>query len=311
VSSGLTTTELTDIVIILALVAIALAFLLLVIRRLRERKATLLHELRDNPRLVSDRAYNRLAMARREASLLASQGGDTSRATEQLAQAQAAFDARQFDRSYELAQSAHESLVLARQRGPLAPPSGTHAVASPVVAAPGPTPATAPSPAPPPAADAPRIPKNRAESQFQLRLLDEALARPHSAGDAAEQSARAFASQAHCAFDAGDFTEAFRLALKARRTIGDGVEALAPAPGRAAPLPTSGSGGGRRPADPIRSAETVAAAERCPSCGHPNLPDDTFCRGCGTPRTPIACPNCGAARTPIDTFCGRCGQRYD
>jgi hypothetical protein len=259
--------------------------------------------------VMSDRAFNRLAMARREAALLAGQGVDVGRAREQLAQAQAAFDTRQFDRAYELAQSAHESMIASRQRAPLASPPSAPGPATAAAAAPA-----SPSPLPPlraapvAAPETPRIPKNRAESQFQLRLLDEALSRPRPGDGSAVEGAQALATQAHRSFDGGDYTEAFRLALKARRQLGEGVEALAPSPTRApAPPPAEGP---RNAPDPLRSAEAVATAQRCPSCGYPTLPDDAFCRGCGTPRTPTACPSCGAARTPTDTFCGRCGTRY-
>jgi len=313
-----TTLSIYEIIAIIAvLVVIVIGFALLVLRRLREQKAKLLHELNEPPRLRSDRAFNRIAMARREASLMNNQGSDVSRALEELARAQAAFDRRQFDQAYELAQTAHESMVAARQRGPIRSSqslfptqSSAPAVAPPPAPPVGPqppSPGAAPSPPPP---EGGRIPKNRAESQFQLRLLAEAMARPRPAGGSALQSAAALAQSAHSAFDRGDYTEAFRLALKARRQLGESVESLPLTPTRSPAPPSTTEAGGKVP-DALSSAEDVATAERCPSCGYPTLAADAFCRGCGAPRGPMTCPTCGAERAVADTFCGRCGTRFE
>ncbi|HYB79699.1 MAG TPA: hypothetical protein VEG66_08095 [Thermoplasmata archaeon] len=73
----------------------------------------------DRPELRYDRAFNRIAMARREAELLASSGVDVSSANNLIAAAQGALDTHDLDRAYESAQSAHEALVAARRSGPL------------------------------------------------------------------------------------------------------------------------------------------------------------------------------------------------
>jgi Double zinc ribbon len=293
---------------------------LFAIKRLRTRKAQLLHELAANPRHAGDRAFNRLEMARRELAILSRQGADTSRARELIAQAQAAFDLRQFPKAYELAQSAHEALVHARQTGTL--PNGGAAprppTASPTPAArgtPGPvgsTDAGAPlSPAAPVATVAgapPRLAPNRAESQFQIRLLDADLAAARSSQGSPSMVATATAlrSQAQGAFDREQYTDALRFALRGRRELGGKVEALAMTPGAtAADVPT-----GAVPTDPSTTAERAASGSRCPQCSYPTRADDAFCRGCGRPLVPTACAKCGASRSPTDTFCGKCGQPF-
>jgi hypothetical protein len=302
----LTPTEIVAVAVIVVLAVVVAGLLLYLIRRLRQRRDKLLGELRDRPELVQDRAFNRLAMARREAEILARQGTDVTRARDLIAQAQGAFDLRNYDRAYEAAQQAHESLVHARQAAPLrretAPtssPNASNTPAVPVVAA--------ASPAPP--APTPGIPKNRAESQFQLRLLDADLegARADRPRSAALREAARIRTQAGAAFDRGDFTEAFRLALKGRRALGAPVEGLPPR-GSAG----STSAGTETPAfpDATLTAERVAGADRCRECGYPALAGDTFCRGCGIPRTPVTCDQCGAARKPTDAFCGGCGARF-
>ncbi|MCI4373054.1 MAG: zinc ribbon domain-containing protein [Thermoplasmata archaeon] len=294
---------LTLIAITVILVVAVLAIFLVVRNRLRARRDQILVELGSKPALVQDRAFNRLAMARQEAQVLARTGTDTSRALELIAQSQGAFDTHQFAHSYELAQSAHEALVNAHGRtapldGVIAPRPGAKVRAPPS----SPSSAT-PNLAPP--APAP-LPRNRVESQFQLRLLEQEVAtarsdRPRQGGTL---EAIKLQGEAQTAFEQGNFTDAFRLALRARRSLGGKVESLAAAPRFPTAVPGSG------PLDPASAAEQVAAANRCPNCGYPTLPNDTFCRGCGTQRVASTCPSCGNSRGPADTFCGRCGAQF-
>jgi hypothetical protein len=305
-----------EVVVFVVILAIVLVGLFLwMSRHLRQRKAKILSELADKPELNQDRAFNRLAMARRESEILAGQGVDVRRAQELIAESQGAFDTRQYDRSYRVAQSAHEALVNARTQGARVaggPPLASGGPGALTSSGSGPLPSSSGSPPPSARPSEPAIPKNRAESQFQLRVLHDELSAvtgsraksPNVAG------AKVLADQAQTAFDKGDFNEAFRLALRGRRTLGGTLESLAPSPGAglaAARLSANPNGG---PPDAIQTADTLASAERCPDCGYPSLAGDEFCRGCGRPRTPVVCPSCGAARVADEAFCGRCGARF-
>jgi hypothetical protein len=304
------------VIVAVVLVVGVLAVFFYLSSRLKRRRDQILSELQDKPELVQDRAFNRLAMARREAALVGRTGTDISRPRELIAQSQAAFDLGQFPRAYELAQSAHEALVAARGRstatGPIPgshpPPTTPVRSASVSTAAPAVISSTAGvSSSAPVASPAAPIPRNRVESHFQLGLLETELDtarrdRP-SAGPTLE--ATALRNQSQAAFDRGDFTESFRLALRARRALGGHIESLAASPSSAraaVSVPV--------PVDPQGVAEQTASAGRCPQCGYPTSTSDAFCRGCGTPREATTCPGCGAARTPSDTFCGRCGTRF-
>ncbi|MGA8303951.1 MAG: zinc ribbon domain-containing protein [Thermoplasmata archaeon] len=292
------------------LVVIFVGFLLFAIQRLRRRKAQLLSELKDSPRLNSDRAFNRLEMARREAEILARQGTESSRARELIAQSQSALDLRQFDRAYELAQSAHEALVAARQ-GTTLP---AYPASAPVRAGGGPPttvgtgnplPSVAAHPAANPPISAPAPARNRMESQFEMRLLDSELetARQSRGSDPATLAGAALQTKAQAAFAAGQYAEALGFALKGRRGLGGKVEAVPPTPGAVTKTREESL-------DPALAAEKAAGSARCPSCGYPTTADDVFCRGCGAPRVPTACPKCGTPRAPTDTFCGRCAERF-
>ncbi len=287
------------------LIIVFVAVLLYAIQRLRRRKTQLLDELKNSPRLNADRAFNRLEMARREADILGRQGTDLTRARELIAQSQSALDLRQFERSYELAQSAHESLVTSRFGPRTAVPLPSQELLIPRTTTRPPPGAASSSSLPPPAQTG--LPRNRMESQFEMRLLASDLepAKQTRPSDPATLAGIDLQEKARKAFVAEQYTEALRFALKGRRGLGGNVESVAPGPG---PRPTTDGGVIR--ADPAQAAENAASGSRCPDCGYPTTPDDVFCRGCGAPRGPGSCPRCRTPRTPADTFCGRCGERF-
>jgi len=315
--AGLTGFEIVTLVFVVVLGVVVVGLLLYLIRRLKSRQAKLLSELDDRPQASQDRAFNRLAMARREAGFLGGQGVNVQRAQELIAEGQGAFDTHHYDRAYQLAQSAHEALVTARQQGSRSTGSalgsgGTAPLPSHATTEGGPAPPSAStgSTAEPPSR--PSIPKNQAESQFQIRLLTEELAAlpGRRAREPDALQAADWKRQASQAFAQGNYTDAFRFALKGRRALGGPLETLPP-PGTA-PLPasaTTGNGTGAAP-DVTSTAETVAGGERCPECGYPTQAGDSFCRGCGRPHRPMTCPTCGAARGADEPFCGRCGARF-
>ncbi|HYA10867.1 MAG TPA: zinc ribbon domain-containing protein [Thermoplasmata archaeon] len=293
--------------LLLAIGVIAVAAVMLAVfhllRSYRQRRLNALRGGAANPTFAADRAYNRLALARREADLLEAQGTDVDRARQLIDLANRSLTARDADRAYELAQAAHETLVQAR-RDPLR----SRAAAADGAGAPSPTPTppVVPSAAPTTAAT-PAVAKNRAEAQFQLRLFEQDLVTAGKDAPGAQPSApaREMYVQAHAAFDRADYAEAFRLSLRGRRRVGGHVESLGP------PTPSPSAGDGRvSAANPATAAEEVAAQDRCPSCGHPTVAGDTYCRGCGAVRASATCAACGAPRAPNDQFCGRCGQRY-
>ncbi len=311
--------------IIVVLVAIALGVMLYALRRLKARRAQLLSQLQESPELVEDRAFNRLRMANSEADILQRQGTDVSRARTLLNSAQEAFDQHNYPSALSRAQSAHETLVSLRHGASL-PSSrigeGPGLGASPI----GSLRTTGSAPARPsidpsptlssmrvrsrdssPSMDSPTAPpRNRAESRFQISVLTDEIsqARLTRAQDPSVAESEVLRAQASSAYDRAEYTEALRLALKARRRIGGRLETLPPT--------NSPSGGGdgslsSSPGSEVDVAERTAESARCPQCGAPLTPADKFCRGCGTPRAERSCPRCQQLAQPGDTFCGNCG----
>jgi hypothetical protein len=301
----------------IVLTAVLLVVAFYAMRHLRRRRERLREKREDDPAVASDRAFNRLAMARTEADLLERQGVDVAQARQLIGLAESSFGTRQFNRAFDLAQSAHNTLVAARKAPKSAPPAQPPAPATPSPAAAPfrptvPLPAAGPNDRDLPAPTVSKVPKNRAESHFELGLLERDLEtarreRPKQSGTKKGEATRV---EAQAAYDRADYTEAFRLALKGRREVGGRVETLAPGPVRAVDASSKGAEAPLTSDTPAQVAETVAAAERCPQCGHPTQSSDAFCRGCGTPRVPATCPKCGAPRLATDSFCGTCGQKY-
>ena len=290
-------------------IALAAALLWILRRRLNARIAALRAQVGDSPEFTDDRSYNLLRIARSEAEVLARQGVDVQAAQEILAEADASLRRRDFDAALSAARRAHELLVRLRERpsvpnraastsrsmtsspdrrDPAATPNAPFADASP-----GPTASGGGDPAPP----APRLAKNRAESHFQIRLLREEIARgaPEASPAGAVAEAQRGADEAQRDYDAGEYTEALKVALRSRRKLGAPIESLPAPTTRIAPTPA---------AVPATSPSGTAP---CATCGRPLKSSDRFCRACGASRSPTTCPSCSTPLEPGDQYCAGCG----
>ena len=296
-----------SVVLELSIALVAAAFILLsgmfVLRRLKQRRSEVAGELERSRHYIEDRAYNQVRIARAEADVLAHRGVDVGAPRRQIEEAEAAAARRDPEEALRLARSAHESLLRLKDRPaaggapPVAsiPATGVRREAALTTGAAPPDP---PRPSP--------LPKNKAESRFQIKLLESDLA-----GSAAKSAAGEPAAEAHrllgeatAAYEQGDFTRALGLALRGRRRAGGRLETLGPAPGRAAPTPAVG---GPDPGGTVSGGTPPGSGAACPVCGAPLRPGDQFCRGCGTPRAATRCPSCGTPTVGADRFCGGCG----
>ena len=287
------------------------------IQRFRRRRLELLGDLAKSPVFADDRAHNQIRMARAELAVLQREGQAVPRAATLLDQAEAALARHENVEAVRLARNAHDLLVATRREGgspPSAPPAR-----SPVATPPPRVPAVAaaePRPGPlrdrtaelvagptsdgePGPAPADRPPKNRMEAHFQMTLLVDQL-RTAGAADPPPTGfgeAERLRGEAQGAYAAGEFTEALRLSLRARRLLGARLETLPPGrPASEGPIP------------PKEGRVPSASAGRCTQCGKPLRAEDQFCRSCGASQRPTACPRCQAPVASDDTFCGRCGS---
>lgn len=310
-----------EIGIVLAAIFVILIGLYLLNRYMKRRGPEL--ALREGRAILDDRSHNQIRLGRSAAERLSREGIDVSEATHLLDRAEVARKAGNLEMSIDLAGKAKDSLAAARSaNGPIGSASSSMASSRPATA--GPAAAAGSAAAAAPAApsilagaepelsngpvsaasvDAPvnRPPRNKMEAHFQLSLVQDELekARPEKGRTKVYKDADSLRAQAQSAYDAQDFTEALRLALKSRRTLGTRVEsfpvsAAAPA---AAPLT----------AEPGTAASQPTFGQKCPKCGRVAAANDQFCRACGAPIAPAVCAACGAPLLSGDRFCGKCG----
>lgn len=316
-----------EIGIVLAAIFVILTGLYLLNRYMKRRGPEL--ALREGKAILDDRSHNQIRLGRSAAERLAREGVDVSEATRLLDRAEVARQARSFEMSIELSSKAKDLLAGARTAaspsGPIATgaaagpgfpaaPRGTGVVTPPALSASsGPSPAVSAMPfaspgvANGPIADSPtespvnRPPRNKMEAHFQLSLVQDEIdqARGDKSRTRAFKDADALRTKAQAAYDAQDYTEALRLALKSRRTLGTRVEGLPVSPTMTAPAETT--------PEPGTAASQPAFGQKCAKCGRVASSSDQFCRGCGAPITPALCGACGAPLLAGDRFCGKCG----
>lgn len=102
--------------------------------------------------------------------------------------------------------------------------------------------------------------------------------------------AESLISDAEQEFDAGRYSKALSLAVKARRSLNKAAEADA--------IPLSPSA--------VREESAPWSDRACPSCRSMILPDDDFCSQCGAPARK-KCSQCGREPSKDDKFCRKCG----
>ncbi|HEV2231495.1 MAG TPA: zinc ribbon domain-containing protein [Thermoplasmata archaeon] len=297
-----------ELLLVVAVLTVGLLlFMVYFIRRAKERGRTLSGEIALARGQTEDRAHNQIRLARAEATILKRDGADVAGPERLLGEADAAIARQDFHHALQLSKTAHDALVAMRQRssgsavpaaerlpGSFGPRGLVDLTALPTTD--GPASSEGPGAGAPPA-----MPKNRLESHFQLELLSEELARAASEGrsDPALAESNRLAAEAKASEGRGDFTEALRIALKARRTLGGSIESL--------PLTRSVA-----PAPPSRTPSAGAAPPaRCARCGEALRASDAFCRACGAPRAAGSCPRCSAPLEPADRFCATCGSPVD
>ncbi len=329
VSTGTLDTEIG--VVIAAIFAVLVAVYLLY-RYLRRRGPEL--AARESKSVLDDRSYNQIRIGQAAADRLAQTGIDVTAAKELFRRAETARASGNYETSIELSKRGQDVLAAARSGGngmagslptvtlssvavprPAAggalrsstAPGYTAPPAAPVIA--GDT-ARAPEVGAPlePATDRP--PKNKMEAHFQLSVVQDELdqARSTKSRTKAFQDADSLRKQGQAAYDKQDFTEALRLALKSRRTLGTRVEAL---PVSVVPASATTPGGPVNAGTGAKNSGGVASpgasGPNCSQCGRTAAATDQFCRSCGAPITPAMCTNCGAPLVAGDRFCGKCG----
>ncbi|NLT38825.1 MAG: zinc ribbon domain-containing protein [Methanomassiliicoccus sp.] len=270
----------TLILIVAVVVAAAVAFLEL--RYLRTKK-----HVKVDQYLEQDDAYNAVTTTRAVAASLTKMGKDTSEADVIIYQAETAYDRREFVRCLELVGKAKTALKSCRDKDLLTAP-----VEEPMPADKDQTKEESKAV---PANECKKMPQNYLESKFIIdsvkSLLPDAFVEQREAGqkeiDIAQER-----------FDAGDYSEALKAALRAKRIISppapskDRIPNVATEVIKAQPAPKG-------------------SPSACVNCGAGMSPVDDFCPSCGTKAGLRICKGCQAVVTTEDMFCRRCGVKVD
>lgn len=126
-------------------------------------------------------------------------------------------------------------------------------------------------------------------AKFEISTAKDELEHADSSGSDASEAEKLVA-QAQREFEAGRYSKALSVAVKARRCLNEAAAADAIPLSRSAVREESGGGSDRE----------------CPSCRSMILPDDEFCSQCGAPSS-LKCPKCGREPGEGDKFCRKCG----
>ncbi len=321
---------------LVGVIALVVILLFSLSRYFRRRGGQL--ALRESRSVLDDRSFNQIRIARAAADGLERSGADVTQARALLDRADASRTRRDFAGSIESSKRAQEILaqahgadrgrpLAARPRVPSAPRlerrsvvAGATAEGLPPQGGPGgdgvpraerPTfpGASRTMEAERPLATAQRPPKNQLEARFEQNLLAEEIVRRRAerAKDPVVRAAERLGRDSQAAYDGNEYTEALRLALKGRRTLGVKIEGLpARGGGRIETQGTSEGSNGRvgGPATPRPEPEFGA---KCPQCGRIGAAPDRFCRDCGTTLAPAVCGRCSQPLLAGDRFCGTCG----
>ena len=126
-------------------------------------------------------------------------------------------------------------------------------------------------------------------AKFEIGTAKDELAGAKAAGGDVSE-AEQLVSTAQSEFEAGRYSKALSIAVKARRCLNEAVAADA--------IPLSPSG--------VKEEASFGAGRECPSCRSMLLPDDDFCSQCGAPSR-RKCQQCGREYGEGDKFCRKCG----
>jgi ribosomal protein L40E len=150
--------------------------------------------------------------------------------------------------------------------------------------------------------EARKMPKNYLESKFMICSVRNILAQSGSKekNAVAEENLR----QADERFQKEDYTEALKLALRAKRALDGGADSIGPMESK----PIAADAQVERL--PPQPKSLRGPSKSCVRCGASLTEGDVYCRKCGlkVDRSP-KCSRCGEKLAEDDIFCRKCGNQ--
>jgi hypothetical protein len=281
----------TEIIILVIAVLILAAVGYVQLRYIRNKKETRL-----SSSTQQDDAYNTVATTKAVASSLHQNGRDTKEADLLIYQAESAYERHEYDKCLHLCNEAKTALRNSREKdlmnAPAPPPEPKEekeakAEGSTVV----------------PATQAKKLPTNYLESKF---VIDTVKGMMNEAPEDKKAEAKGFCDEAEEHFEKESYTDALRMAMKAKRCLAGPSKPEASKSAAveriSAPEPASKPAASHAPVPTIRK-------EGCPKCGAEMSEDDVFCGACGSMKGERTCPSCSKKAAPEDAFCRKCGTK--
>ncbi len=281
-----------DKTILLAILAVVMVLVLYFELRVMRGRAK---EVR-RASLRKDEAHNALLTARSVMNVMEREGGDVGGARAIIERARIALDNGEYHRTLDLCDSAREELMRCRRSGASAPTSRREDdefdiddLAEEIV-----RPSDARRAEGGERYAGTKLPLNEGSgylsAKFEISTAKDELRQAADSGSDVSE-AEDILSQATREFEAGRYSKALSLAVKARRGLSESAAADT--------IPLS-------PSCVKEEAADAGEGWKCTSCRSMMLPDDEFCSQCGTPARG-KCPDCGREPGEGDRFCRKCG----
>jgi len=255
-------------------------------------------------RMTKDEAYNGIVTTRAVARVLREKGTDTSEAELLLLKAEGAYGRRDYLICKEAVEEAKMSLERSKSRvtEPSEPEESVPQIISDAEER-GLEAEEKVRESTPLFEEAKKLPENYLQSKFMISSVKSGLESLSSERETSE--AIGWLARAESSFKAGEYTDAFSQACKARKSLDTS--------------PLRDKAAGAVEVIEMEPPETEEAEERihepiemplrCSECGAELLEGDMFCAQCGAPvRRRIMCPSCGAEAREGDRFCRHCGS---
>ena len=242
-----------------------------------------------------DEAHNALLTTRSIMDVVRREGGDVTGARSIVDRARDAMNRREYRRVTELCEDARAELMKSRRTA--SPEVRSEADSGPFDIDDLAREIVPERPEPRPSSDLYRGTKLSLDqgsgymsAKFEISTAKDELVDAKAAGGDVSEAER-LVSTAQGEFDAGRYSKALSIAVKARRSLNEAVAADA--------IPLSPSA--------VREETSFGSGRECPSCRSMLLPDDEFCSQCGAP-SERKCPQCGREYGEGDKFCRKCGS---
>lgn len=253
------------------LVVILLIFIIVVLIELRHIRRK--RKLVPKKEPLEDQAFNALLSARAISNTLARDGTNLSGVNDVLGEADMALKERNFRVTLELTDRAKEMMKMIKARSEAPPKSegGEDFVETEITTK---------------EMLKDKFADNYLESKFSRSLAMEAIGKAKSANAKVSEAEKLLGLCDDCV-EREDYTQALSYAVQSKKSA---EEAISARKGEA--------------------AHKAVGSKRCPSCGAGTIPEDAFCRKCGT-KLVIGCPSCGKEPEEGDVFCRSCGSSLE